>query len=323
MRRGSAYFQSAGGEEILRRLFEPLGYELDAVQHPLDERFPGALLCAAGSSESTMPGRTRIPRFRPSECYVRPRLLSQGWRAIAPVRILGSSYKFFASMSSRKKHSALRKESVVKMPRLLPLLLALLLLCAPAAGGVTGSSLRVSGTVSSISPGTVTIAADSGQTLSFRLVAATTYARDGQATDFSALAVGESVRVKYHLEASGSLKAKEVDVETTTGVASAPVWVRGSVISVTPDVLMVKNDASGQEVTVRLSPTTGYEKNRQPAAVGDLRPGQTASTAVLQNGHKARVGALAVADRVHVVGTVVANVFAAHRIVAARAVRKP
>jgi 3' terminal RNA ribose 2'-O-methyltransferase Hen1 len=29
-----------GGEEILRRLFEPLGYELDAVQHPLDEHFP-------------------------------------------------------------------------------------------------------------------------------------------------------------------------------------------------------------------------------------------------------------------------------------------
>ena len=30
----------AGGEELLARLFEPLGYELDAVQHPLDERFP-------------------------------------------------------------------------------------------------------------------------------------------------------------------------------------------------------------------------------------------------------------------------------------------
>src|SRR5262245_54542496 len=29
-----------GGEEIARRLFEPLGYALDAVQHPLDERFP-------------------------------------------------------------------------------------------------------------------------------------------------------------------------------------------------------------------------------------------------------------------------------------------
>jgi 3' terminal RNA ribose 2'-O-methyltransferase Hen1 len=30
----------AGGEEIARRLFEPLGYALDAVQHPLDEQFP-------------------------------------------------------------------------------------------------------------------------------------------------------------------------------------------------------------------------------------------------------------------------------------------
>jgi len=30
----------SGGEEILRRLFEPLGYELDTVQHPLDAQFP-------------------------------------------------------------------------------------------------------------------------------------------------------------------------------------------------------------------------------------------------------------------------------------------
>jgi 3' terminal RNA ribose 2'-O-methyltransferase Hen1 len=30
----------AGGEEILRRLFEPLGYRLDTVHHPLDEQFP-------------------------------------------------------------------------------------------------------------------------------------------------------------------------------------------------------------------------------------------------------------------------------------------
>jgi 3' terminal RNA ribose 2'-O-methyltransferase Hen1 len=29
-----------GGEELLQRLFEPLGYQLDAVQHPLDDRFP-------------------------------------------------------------------------------------------------------------------------------------------------------------------------------------------------------------------------------------------------------------------------------------------
>jgi 3' terminal RNA ribose 2'-O-methyltransferase Hen1 len=30
----------AGGEGVLRRLFEPLGYTLHAVDHPLDERFP-------------------------------------------------------------------------------------------------------------------------------------------------------------------------------------------------------------------------------------------------------------------------------------------
>jgi 3' terminal RNA ribose 2'-O-methyltransferase Hen1 len=30
----------AGGEEVARRLFEPLGYALDAVQHPLDPQFP-------------------------------------------------------------------------------------------------------------------------------------------------------------------------------------------------------------------------------------------------------------------------------------------
>jgi 3' terminal RNA ribose 2'-O-methyltransferase Hen1 len=30
----------AGGDEILRRLFEPLGYGVHAVQHPLDEQFP-------------------------------------------------------------------------------------------------------------------------------------------------------------------------------------------------------------------------------------------------------------------------------------------
>src|SRR5205823_9905650 len=29
-----------GGEELLRRLFEPLGYAVEARRHPLDERFP-------------------------------------------------------------------------------------------------------------------------------------------------------------------------------------------------------------------------------------------------------------------------------------------
>src|SRR5919204_2313061 len=30
----------AGGEGVLRRLFEPLGYAVHAIDHPLDDRFP-------------------------------------------------------------------------------------------------------------------------------------------------------------------------------------------------------------------------------------------------------------------------------------------
>jgi hypothetical protein len=29
-----------GGEEFVRRLFEPLGYRVSAEHHPLDEKFP-------------------------------------------------------------------------------------------------------------------------------------------------------------------------------------------------------------------------------------------------------------------------------------------
>jgi 3' terminal RNA ribose 2'-O-methyltransferase Hen1 len=35
-----AVLPCAGGEGLLRRLFEPLGYELHAINHPLDEAFP-------------------------------------------------------------------------------------------------------------------------------------------------------------------------------------------------------------------------------------------------------------------------------------------
>lgn len=35
-----AALPSAGGEDVIRKLFEPLGYEVHAVNHPLDEEFP-------------------------------------------------------------------------------------------------------------------------------------------------------------------------------------------------------------------------------------------------------------------------------------------
>src|SRR3954469_21051236 len=34
-----AVFPVRGGENVLRAMFEPLGYEVDAAHHPLDERF--------------------------------------------------------------------------------------------------------------------------------------------------------------------------------------------------------------------------------------------------------------------------------------------
>ncbi|MHB0936336.1 MAG: 3' terminal RNA ribose 2'-O-methyltransferase Hen1 [Armatimonadota bacterium] len=37
---GLAALPCRGGEEMLRRLFEPLGYAVSAARHPLDERFP-------------------------------------------------------------------------------------------------------------------------------------------------------------------------------------------------------------------------------------------------------------------------------------------
>src|SRR4029077_581931 len=35
-----AVLPGRGGEEFVRRLFEPLGYQVEAEHHPLDEKFP-------------------------------------------------------------------------------------------------------------------------------------------------------------------------------------------------------------------------------------------------------------------------------------------
>src|SRR5436309_4634561 len=37
---GLSVARVVGGESVAQRLFEPLGYSLEAVQHPLDEQFP-------------------------------------------------------------------------------------------------------------------------------------------------------------------------------------------------------------------------------------------------------------------------------------------
>jgi hypothetical protein len=163
---------------------------------------------------------------------------------------------------------------VKKALLLLLLALATLTFGAIPASAVTDSSLRAIGVVSALATGDLTITTSDQQVMSFRLVATTSYVTGGQAATESALAVGESVIVKYHLEANGSLKAKEVKVETASGAASAPVRVRGSVISVSAASFVLRTDA-GQELTVRLSPTTAYEEGGgRPGTASGLRAGQ-------------------------------------------------
>ncbi len=157
---------------------------------------------------------------------------------------------------------------------LLALVLALLTVAANPAAARSDSSLRASGTVSAVQAGSLTIVADTGQTMTFRLVATTGYEKDGQPASESALAVGQHVKVKYRQEPDGSLKAKEVKIEPSAGSPSAPVQVRGSVISVSAQTLVVKAKGTGKELTIRLASTTIYEKNGGPATEADLRVGQ-------------------------------------------------
>lgn len=156
---------------------------------------------------------------------------------------------------------------------LLVLALAALTFGAIPATAATGSSLRATGAISVVTAGSLTITTVDGQAMSFRLVATTSFVEDGQAVAASVLVVGEVVRVKYHVEADGSLKAKEVRVESGSGALSAPVRVSGVLVSVSPGSIVVRTDA-GQVLTLRLSPTTSFETGGRPVMVGGLRAGE-------------------------------------------------
>lgn len=163
------------------------------------------------------------------------------------------------------------------MARLISLCVAAALLLAPVAvGGGFGpvSSIRTTGTVTGITSTTLDLAADTGQSLSFRLVTATAYELDGQPASLSALQVGQRVEVKYHVEPDGSLKAKMVKIETAATVAGAPVRTRGTVVSVTATTLVVNDAATGRELSLRLDASTIYERGAEPAAWSDLHAGQ-------------------------------------------------
>src|SRR5258708_749204 len=135
------------------------------------------------------------------------------------------------------------------MSKKIPVLIAAALVLAPPALGAgvgSGASIRGTGRVTAVAATSLTVAADTGQSMVFRLVATTAYELDGQPASQSALQAGQRVEVKYHVEADGSLKAKAVKIKTPAhGSAPAPVRVSGAVVSVTSATLVASDSRSG------------------------------------------------------------------------------
>ncbi len=160
------------------------------------------------------------------------------------------------------------------------LLISLLLAVSAAAGAAPTlaapvESLRVTGTIVSVSSTSLQLATGGGQTMTFRLVPTTTFDENGQAIDAPAPAAGQPVLVKYHQEANGSLKAKEVRVEPPSSSVTTPaVIVTATLVSLSPGTVTVKPTSGGATLTLRLVPETVYELHGKPAALSDLRAGQ-------------------------------------------------
>lgn len=145
---------------------------------------------------------------------------------------------------------------------------ALLTVAVGVAGGAGSASLRVEGVVMSVAAGSLEIRADGGQAMTFRLVATTAYVKGGQAVQQSEVRVGDRVRVKYHLESNGTLKAKEVSVEPPP---TPLLFAEGSISAISADQLIVF--VGGVSKTFRLTSGTTYSSNGQPIPVSAFRPG--------------------------------------------------
>ena len=120
----------------------------------------------------------------------------------------------------------------------------------------------------SVSAGSLEIKADGRQAMTFRLVATTAFVRDGQPVQLSEVRVGDRVRVKYHLEPNGTLKAKEVRVEPPP---TPLLFAEGSLSAVSVDQLVVA--VAGVSRTFRLTSETTYSSSGKPLPVSALKPG--------------------------------------------------
>jgi hypothetical protein len=105
----------------------------------------------------------------------------------------------------------------------LALFSALLPLGGTARSFAATPALEVKGTVTAVSADSLSITSHSGQAMTFRLTATTIYEKNNQPAEQADVQVGLDVKVKYHVEADGSLKAKKVKIaQPTTPIPTTP-----------------------------------------------------------------------------------------------------
>jgi hypothetical protein len=113
-----------------------------------------------------------------------------------------------------------------RMPPLIFVALALFSALLPLGGTARSfaatTALEVKGTVTAVSADSLSITSHSGQAMTFRLTATTIYEKNNQPAEQADVQVGLDVKVKYHVVANGSLKAKKVTIEQpTTAIPTA------------------------------------------------------------------------------------------------------
>jgi hypothetical protein len=107
----------------------------------------------------------------------------------------------------------------------------------------------VSGTVSAVSAGSVTITQAGGASKTLTLTGATTYTQAGATVSQSALVVGVRISAQGSVDSAGNF--------TATAVTIVPAVVQGTVASKTATTIVVTTTA-GKTVTVNVSSSTKY-----------------------------------------------------------------
>lgn len=127
-----------------------------------------------------------------------------------------------------------------------------------AWGGVRGPG----GTITGVSPTSLTLKDRAGTTETFSIDASTTVTKERSASTISALALGEQVRIVP--SAPGSTVAKNIDIELPS--------VMGKVTATSANSITV-SDPRGTSYTVLVSNATTYSKAGSTASLSDVSVG--------------------------------------------------